>query len=191
MSLPEKKYKTIYADPPWPERGGGKIKRGADRHYPLMRIEDIAALPVMDLADPEGCHLYLWTTNNYLPAALEVMAAWGFRYITTITWTKDRAGLGQYFRGLTEHCLFGVRGKVPYKIIDGKRQQGTTGFYAPKGRHSQKPEEMRQMIEKVSYGPRIELFARQIAPGWDAWGNEIGKLDAGQQQLFVKGATQP
>jgi N6-adenosine-specific RNA methylase IME4 len=191
MKWPGKKYKTIYADPPWPERGGGKIKRGADRHYPLMRIEDIAALPVMDLADPEGCHLYLWTTNNYLPAALEVMAAWGFRYITTITWTKDRAGLGQYFRGLTEHCLFGVRGKVPYKIIDGKRQQGTTGFYAPKGRHSQKPEEMRQMIEKVSYGPRIELFARQIAPGWDAWGNEIGKLDAGQQQLFVKGATQP
>ena len=191
MSLPEKKYKTIYADPPWPERGGGKIKRGADRHYPLMRIEDIAALPVTDLADPEGCHLYLWATNNYLPAALEVMAAWGFRYITTITWIKDRMGLGQYFRGMTEHCLFGVLGKLSYKTIDGKRQQGTTGFYAPKGRHSQKPEEMRQMIEKVSYGPRIELFARQIAPGWDAWGNEVGKLDAGQQQLFVKGATQP
>jgi N6-adenosine-specific RNA methylase IME4 len=191
MKWPGKKYKTIYADPPWPERGGGKIKRGADRHYPLMRIEDIAALPVMDLADPEGCHLYLWTTNNYLPAAFEVMAAWGFRYITTITWTKDRIGLGQYFRGMTEHCLFGVLGKLSYKTIDGKRQQGTTGFYAPKGRHSQKPEEMRQMIEKVSYGPRIELFARQIAPGWDAWGNEVGKLDAGQQQLFVKGATQP
>jgi N6-adenosine-specific RNA methylase IME4 len=97
MSLPEKKYKTIYADPPWPERGGGKIKRGADRHYPLMRIEDIAALPVTDLADPEGCHLYLWTTNNYLPAGLEVIKSWGFRYITTITWTKDRMGLGQYF----------------------------------------------------------------------------------------------
>lgn len=191
MKWAGKKYKTIYADPPWPERGGGKIKRGADRHYPLMRIEDIAALPVMDLADPEGCHLYLWTTNNYLPAGLEVIKSWGFRYITTITWTKDRIGLGQYFRGMTEHCLFGVLGKLSYKTIDGKRQQGTTGFYAPKGRHSQKPEEMRQMIEKVSYGPRIELFARQIAPGWDAWGNEVGKLDAGQQQLFVKGATHP
>lgn len=59
MKWPGKKYKTIYADPPWPERGGGKIKRGADRHYPLMTVRDIAALPVQDLADPAGCHLYL------------------------------------------------------------------------------------------------------------------------------------
>jgi N6-adenosine-specific RNA methylase IME4 len=188
MKWPGKKYKTIYADPPWPERGGGKIKRGADRHYPLMRIEDIAALPVTDLADPEGCHLYLWTTNNYLPAGLEVIKSWGFRYITTITWTKDRMGLGQYFRGMTEHCLFAVRGNLPYKIVAGKRQQGETGFFAPKGRHSEKPEKMRQMIERVSYGPRIELFARHTAPGWDAWGNEVSKLDDGQQTLFEKGA---
>ena len=68
-----KKYKTIYADPPWMERGGGKIKRGADRHYPLMRTEEIKALPVSELADTEGCHLYLWTTNNFLPDALEVV----------------------------------------------------------------------------------------------------------------------
>lgn len=188
MKWPGKKYKTIYADPPWPERGGGKIKRGADRHYPLMRIEDIAALPVTDLADPEGCHLYLWTTNNYLPAGLEVIKSWGFRYITTITWIKDRMGLGQYFRGMTEHCLFAVRGKLPYKIVAGKRQQGETGFFAPKGRHSEKPEKMRQMIERVSYEPRIELFARQTTPGWDAWGNEVSKLDDGQQTLFEKGA---
>ncbi len=189
MSLPEKKYKTIYADPPWPERGGGKIKRGADRHYPLMRIEDIAALPVVGLADPAGCHLYLWVTNNYLPAGLEVVKAWGFRYITAITWTKDRIGLGQYFRGMTEHCLFAVRGRLPYRVTAGKRQQGETGFFAPRGRHSEKPEKMRQMIEVVSYEPRIELFARHTVPGWDAWGNEIGKMDKpGQQSLFEKGA---
>lgn len=182
------KYKTIYVDPPWPERGGGKIKRGADRHYDLMTVKEIAALPVQNLADPEGCHLYLWVTNNYLPAGLETMAAWSFRYITMITWTKDRIGLGQYFRGLTEHCLFGVLGTLPYKTVGGKRQQGRTGFFAPKGRHSEKPGEMRQMIETVSYEPRIELFARATAPGWDAWGNEVGKLDDGQQTLFEKGA---
>ncbi len=164
-------YRTIYADPPWMERGGGKIKRGADRHYPLMATRDIAALPVHTLAHPDGCHLYLWTTNNFLPDALAVMGAWGFEYITTITWIKDRQGLGQYYRGLTEHCLFGTtKRRLPYKVLDGKRQQGVTGFYAPKGAHSEKPEEMRRMIERVSYGPRIELFARGQYPGWDAWG---------------------
>ena len=100
------KYKTIYADPPWMEHGGGKIKRGADRHYPLMKTKDILALPVHELIDPEGCHLYLWTTNNFLPDALEVVKAWGFEYVTLITWMKDRQGLGQYYRGLTEHCIF-------------------------------------------------------------------------------------
>ena len=171
MEFPNKKYKTIYADPPWPERGGGKIKRGADRHYALMTVKEIMALPVADLAE-DNCHLYLWATNNYLPDALRVMAAWGFAYKTTITWGKDRFGLGQYFRGQTEHCLFGVRGHLPYKLNDGKRQQGTTLILAPRREHSRKPDEMRTMIERVSYPPYIELFARQSAPGWDVWGNE-------------------
>ena len=167
-------YKTIYADPPWMERGGGKIKRGADRHYPLMTTKEICALPVEQIADADGCHLYLWTTNNFLPDALEVVKAWRFEYVTLITWQKDRQGLGQYYRGITEHCIFARTKKaLPYKIEDGKRQQGLTGFYAPKARHSEKPLEMRRMIEKVSYAPRVELFARQACEGWDAWGNEI------------------
>ena len=87
-------YKTIYADPPWMERGGGKIKRGADKHYPLMSTKDIIALPVREIADPEGCHLYLWTTNNFLPDALKVVEAWGFQYVTMITWMKNSIGLG-------------------------------------------------------------------------------------------------
>ena len=167
-------YKTIYADPPWMESGGGKIKRGADRHYTLMKTQDIASLPVSQLASPAGCHLYLWATNNFLKDALNVMEAWGFRYITMITWLKDGSpGLGQYFRGLTEHCLFGASNVLPYKTFDGKRAQGVTGFTAPRREHSRKPDEMRQMIERVSYAPRIELFAREKFCGWDAWGNEI------------------
>ena len=170
-----KKYKTIYADPPWMERGAGKYKRGADKYYSLMKTSDIKALPVSRLYDPEiGCHLYLWTTNNFIPDALEVMRAWGFRYITTITWIKNTIGLGQYYRGMTEHCLFGRTPKLlPYKVDDlGKRIQGVAGFYAEKTIHSQKPIEMRRMIERVSYEPRIELFARQFAQGWDCWGLE-------------------
>lgn len=86
---------------------------------------------------------------------------------------KDKMGLGQYFRGMTEHCLFGTTKKrLPYKTEAGKRCQGVTGFYEPKREHSRKPEAMRSMIERVSYGPRIELFARERFDGWDAWGNE-------------------
>ena len=166
------KYKTIYADPPWMERGGGKIKRGADRHYPLMKTEEIASLPISSIAD-DNVHLYLWVTNNFLLDGFKVMEAWGFRYITLITWVKDKMGLGQYFRGMTEHCLFGVKGRLPYKVIDNKRQQGQTVLFAPRTIHSRKPIEMYGMIEKVSYGPYIELFARDIRDGWDVWGDEV------------------
>ncbi len=160
-------YQTIYADPPWPEKGGGKIKRGADRHYTLMSVAEIKGMSSwVPLIAAQNCHLYLWVTNNYLPAGLEVMAAWGFRYITKITWVKDKIGLGQYFRGKSEDCLFGVKGRLPYKIgTDGKRMQGVTAFYSLRRAHSEKPPEMREMIECVSYEPRIELFARQPSEG--------------------------
>jgi N6-adenosine-specific RNA methylase IME4 len=185
-------YQTLMADPPWLERGGGQIKRGADRHYPLMSTRDICLLPVRQWAGPNA-HLYLWVTNNFLPDGLEVMAAWGFRYVTKIDWFKSsdpndaiaegsaldaadrdlQIGLGQYFRGCTESCLFGVRGTLPYRTRpDGKRAQGRTGFHAPREQHSRKPEKMRQMVELVSPGPYLELFARRPAQGWDVWGNE-------------------
>lgn len=137
-----------------------------------MKTKEIISLPIDNIAD-DNCHLYLWTTNNFLPDALKVMESWGFTYKTMITWMKDRMGLGQYYRGLTEHCLFGVKGMLPYKTIDGKRQQGKTGFYASKDEHSKKPIEMRNMIEVVSYEPYIELFARQYTDKWDCWGNEV------------------
>lgn len=166
------KFRTIYADPPWPETGGGKIRRGADRHYKLMSVKQIIALPVVELADT-AAHLYLWTTNNYLEDAFDVVRAWGFTYKTMITWPKPKIGLGQYFRGMTEHCLFAVRGTLPYKVLGGKRQQGTTLLSVWRGEHSEKPSEMRRMIEKVSYGPRVELFAREKAKSWEVWGNGV------------------
>ena len=168
------KYKTIYLDPPWNESGGGKIKRGADKHYPLMKTDDIIVLlkkeiePMLD----DNCHMYLWVTNNFFKDGFKVIEALGFRYITCITWMKDRIGLGQYFRGMTEHCLFAVKGMVPYKIIDGKRQQAVTGFTAAKTAHSQKPPQMVSMIERVSYPPYLEVFARENRDGWEVWGNE-------------------
>ena len=141
----------------------------------------------------QNAHLYLWTTNNYLPSALVMMRLWGYNYRTVISWFKgelvapdafqpDRMGLGQYYRGLTEHCLFGVRGMVPYRTRpDGKRAQGRTAVFARRGEHSKKPEAMRAMIEDVSAGPYLELFARGQQPGWTCWGNEAVSATLGQQ----------
>lgn len=200
-------YRTVLADPPWLERGGGQIKRGADRHYPLLPTSEICKLPVSRWAAPDA-HLYLWVTNNFLPDGLEVMKAWGFRYITKIDWFKGelaedwidavvtdtgidepsrqkliaeadaelQVGLGQYFRGCTESCLFGVRGKVEYRTTPaGKRAQGRTGFHAARGEHSAKPESFRKVIEAVSHGPHLELFARRDVPNWTTWGNELSR----------------
>jgi N6-adenosine-specific RNA methylase IME4 len=183
------RYACVMADPPWLEEGGGRIKRGADRHYALMPTSDIAALPVSSWAATDA-HLYLWVTNNFLEDGLLVLKAWGFRYVTKIDWFKGdvddelpvermydanlQIGIGQYFRGVTESCLFGVRGALPYRVLDGgKRAQGRTGFHAPRLAHSVKPEKFRAMVERVSVGPYLELFARRPAKGWDVWGNEV------------------
>lgn len=186
-------YRTLMFDPPWLERGGGQIRRGANRHYDLMKTRDIAELPVGSWAAPNA-HLYLWVTNNFLPDGLAVMKAWGFRYVTAITWFKSadehdeiegdaacnaadvdlQMGIGQYFRGCTEPCLFGVRGSLPYRTLpNGKRAQGLTGFHARRGEHSAKPEKFRKVVERVSHGPYLEGFARRPVDGWDVWGNEV------------------
>ena len=172
--LPAAWYQTILADPPWAEVGGGKICRGAQGHYSLMKQKDLLELAsqVKRVTAPEA-HLYLWVTNTFLEDGLELAKAWGFEYKTLITWGKDRFGIGQYFRGQTEQCIFAVKGVLPYKVEEGKRQQGRTLITAPRMEHSSKPLEMRTMIERVSYGPRLELFGRKVPAEWDAIGLEL------------------
>lgn len=198
------KFGCIVADPPWPEYGGGKIKRGADRHYPLMTVADIAALPVSQIVLPDS-HLYMWITNKFLAegAHVTVARAWGFRPVTVLTWRKEgRIGLGQYFRGTTEHVVFCVRGAPPYKTkSDGKRAQGVTDFSSldltsagvlqeasymeeglyfqePRpGAHSVKPTKIHEWAELVSHGPYLEMFARRSRPGWESWGNQAPEED--------------
>lgn len=172
-------YATIMADPPWLERGSGKCKRGADKHYPLLHTRDIPgvmqASPLWQPAD--DCHLYLWVTSNHLPSGLEVMRALGFRYVSQFAWVKARegvrvqVGIGQYFRGQHELCLFGVRGDG-YAVRTDARNVGSV-IIAPRTRHSQKPEAAYELIERRSKGPRLEMFARTKRGGWDAWGNAI------------------
>lgn len=176
--------KTILIDPPWNETGGGKIKRGADRHYSLLKTKDIpsvifGALQSNKWEIARDAHLYLWVTNNFLPDGLWLMKKLGFIYKTNIVWVKDRFGLGQYIRGKHEICLFGVRGVLPYKVIDGKRQQGVSVIEAPRTEHSKKPIEMYSLIEKVSYPPYLEMFARNVRENWLSWGNELEGIDNG------------
>lgn len=172
-------YKTILADPPWEEKGGGQIKRGADRHYKVMKTAEIMRLPVGSLCHPDGAHLYLWATNNFMEDAYLVVRAWGFTPLDQITWKKDRQGLGQYLRGITEHVIFAVRGALPFKCDEnGKRMQGTTFIEAPRKRHSEKPPNLYRTAERVSYPLRIELFARAVRPGWHVWGDQIPEAAA-------------
>ena len=166
-----REYRTILIDPPWQETGGGRIKRGADRHYQVMSTPEIIAVILRcELFRPTpSAHLYLWVTNNFLPDGLLVVQALGFRYKTLLTWSKDRFGLGQYFRGQTEHMIFATKG--PH--LPAKTKNQPTLIKAKRGRHSAKPEAAYSLIEAVSPAPYLELFARTPRPGWDCWGEEV------------------
>ena len=159
------RFATILADPPWDIQQRGSY--GAARHYPVMSVEAICRLPVDRLA-LDDAHLWLWATNAALPAAYQVIRAWGFSYRSCLTWIKPHFGLGVYLRNQTEHLLLAVRGSAPIQF----RSQGTW-LYAPRQEHSHKPEEQYAVIERCSVGPYLELFARRRRHGWSAWGNEV------------------
>lgn len=158
-------FNTILADPPWDVQQRGAL--GAQRHYPLMTVSEICALPVMHLAE-QNAHLWLWVTNATLFVGPQVMESWGFQYRSILTWVKPVFGLGQTLRTASEHLLFGTRGKAPILF----RSQPTWAFW-PRQEHSRKPDEQYAIIERCSPGPYLELFARRKRPGWSSWGNEI------------------
>ncbi len=172
-----KKYKVIYADPPWAYKVWSK--KGAGRsasHYPTMDIAAIKALPVGELADKD-CALFLWITFPMLREAWGVMDAWGFTFKTVaFVWIKQCrksdglfTGMGYWTRANAEICLLATRGRPKRAARDVKQV-----ILSHVERHSQKPEEARRRIEALMGDvPRIELFARASPPGWDVWGNEV------------------
>lgn len=164
-TVPAKTYHTILADPPWEVNQRGT--HGADKHYSLMTMERIAAMPVSDLA-ADDAHLWLWVTNATLRQGYDIAEAWGFTVRSPLTWIKFRLGMGHYLRNATEHLLFATRGHAPVQF----RAQ-PTWLQAPVQDHSHKPEEQYAVIERISPGPYLELFARRHQPGWHTWGNEI------------------
>lgn len=166
-------YRTIVIDPPWDysevgDSGMGSNFRGMPS-YAQMTVEEIGDLPVGDMADDNGAHLYLWTTNRMLPLSFALLERWGFRYITMLTWCKPQIGLGSYFRNTTEHVLFGVKGRL--SLSNGNTP---THFTADRTAHSAKPDAFYELVENCSPGAYLELFARRPRPNWTVWGAEAG-----------------
>ena len=170
------RYATILADPPWNQQGGGKCKRGADRHYPLLKEHEIKGVMAesLDGKVADDAHLYMWVANNHLPESLRIIEFLGFRYITNLVWAKTRFGLGRYFRGQHELCIFATKGRgfTPRTESNSISSLLGQGLIKP-SKHSKKPDEMYDLIEARSQGPYLEMFARSTRCGWDSWGNEV------------------
>lgn len=182
--------RTVLMDPPWNESGGGKCKRGADKHYPLVKSKDLPRV-IRDCEHwdrlGDRAHLYMWVTNNFLIDGLDLMKTLGFRYVTNLVWAKTSFGIGQYFRGQHELVLFGVRGKpeltngtystlLGSKLVDHPRNNG-------KKIHSRKPSNLHELIEKASPGLHLEIFAREERENWITWGNEIKETNNEKEKI--------
>jgi N6-adenosine-specific RNA methylase IME4 len=177
MELPNKKYRIIYADPPWQYSnfsGKGTAYGDATAHYNTMSIEELKKLPVQNIAD-NNCILFMWATYPNLKEALELLESWSFEYKTVaFTWVKTRggkyySGLGFYTNSNCEICLIGRKGKFERKHKDVKQL-----IVSELKEHSKKPSEIRnRIIDLCGDLPRIELFSRDKIEGWDVWGNQL------------------
>lgn len=191
-NTPSMRYPTIVADPPWPydSPDGGKLRAGAEHRpnsfqnklngvgyaarYGSMSIPDLCALPVGDYAE-ENAHLYLWTTNSFMDEAHDLVRAWGFKPKTICTWGKvtpdgqPSMRAGYWFRGATEHWIFGVRGSLRLQVAQPPLP---TLWLWPRTPHSVKPDAFYDLVELASPGPYLELFSRRSRFGWDYWGDE-------------------
>lgn len=199
--LAPKSYGCICLDPPWkfrtrsPKNRSPSSSRAATRHYPTMTIEELEALPVRDLAHPDGCHMFMWTTGPHLPVAIALMKHYGFRYSgMAFTWAKLKrahdpmqlrilpsadgdfhVGLGLTTRKNCEFVILGRRGNCRRVGRDVREL-----IVAPVREHSRKPEEFRVRVDRyVGPGiPTVELFARSAHPNWSSWGNDTEKFNA-------------
>ena len=189
IPFPNKKYNIIYADPPWSYSDSG-CAGAAAAQYSTMKIDELKKLPVNPAGGggiaAEKCVLFMWATYPKMQEALDLIEAWGFTYKSiAFQWVKQNRsgngfffGLGRWTRGNSEPCLIAVKGKP-------KRISASVGqlVFSPLRKHSQKPPEVRdKIVELMGDLPRIELFAREAAPGWDAWGDEAPAPDARKEE---------
>ena len=187
-----KKYQIVYADPPWNQKAGRPLSGGykkidgkqvfnplsnksSNLPYETMSVDEIKDLPIKNIVDKD-CHLYIWCTNKYLMDVGKIIKEWGFKYSTTLVWVKKPigSGMGGTYKVSTEFLIFATRGRL-------KTKKGINGTWFDVKRkyingypcHSKKPDFFRELIDSVSTGNKIELFAREKTPGWHSWGNEV------------------
>lgn len=193
------KFGVILCDPPWAFRtyaGNDRTPtqktdfREAEDHYPTMSFEEMAALPVADIA-AKNCALIMWVVGSHIPEAVKLGEAWGFTFKTDVFyWFKQklinadqidlftgdiadpRISMGYYTRKQVEPAFLFTRGK-PVRRSKGVRQ----AIITPTREHSRKPDEQYDRCEALFDGPYLEMFARQSRPGWDCWGNQSDKFD--------------
>lgn len=197
--LPHGHFRAIMADPPWRfqsrtalQSGNWTSRRDAEKHYAVMGVDAIAALPVRDLT-AKGAHLFMWTTGPFLRQAFDVIDAWGFRYsAVAFTWIKYKrkhdplqlrvlplaeedlhVGLGLTTRKNAEFCLLARRGNARRQAKNVREV-----ILSPVREHSRKPDEAFERVRAYCEGPYLELFSREQRPGWTTWGHEAGKFDA-------------
>ena len=180
MQFPSLKYGVIYADPPWQFNNWSAAGsyRNASAHYQCTSIEELKRIPV-EFAAADSSVCFMWATFPMLPEAIDLMAAWGFKYKSGGAWHKKTKhgkthfGTGYVFRSAAELFLVGTRGKP---AINNRSTRNI--IEAQVREHSRKPDCTYDLIENLFDGPYLELFARQTRPGWGAWGTEVGKFDA-------------
>jgi N6-adenosine-specific RNA methylase IME4 len=187
----DRRYPIILADPPWKfevfEAESG-LAGAADEHYPTMPLEEIAELPVAELATPDAV-LFMWAVACDLPNALRVLGAWGFEYVTHMVWVKDRGGLGYWLRNQHELLIIARRGDMPTPL---RAARPPSVISAPRREHSRKPDEAYEIIERMYPDlPRIELFARNARDGWAAWGNQTEKFDVTAPPVLNRAGGRP
>lgn len=162
------RFSTVYADPPW-EYENTSSRGAAANHYPTLDLESLMTMPIPSLC-ADNAHLHLWTTNAFLWEAGALLRAWGFSYKSCFVWIKPQIGMGNYWRVSHEFLLLGVRGRLPF--ADSTQR---SWLLTRRRRHSQKPYAVRELIEKVSPGPYLELFGREEIPRsqWTVFGNQV------------------
>lgn len=175
--LEDRRFPCIVLDPPWDwgDEGDQDQLGRARPQYATLSFEGVRDFEplndgrsIADFADVNA-HIYLWITNRSLPKGFALLEHWGFRYVTCLTWCKPHFGMGNYFRGQTEHILFGVKGSL--SLLRG--DVGTWFMADRPGRHSEKPEEFYQLVETCSPGQWLELFSRKRRNGWVNLGAEV------------------
>lgn len=175
---PQGKYRCIVIDPPWDVQKFERDIRpnqSSELDYPTLTHDQIAEFDIGGMASDDGCHLFCWTTQKHLPPTLAIIEQWGFSYCLVMVWHKNGGpqpfGLPQYN---CEFVVYARRGSPDFRDT----KQFFTCFNAPRREHSRKPDEFYELIERVTYGPRIDIFSREQREGFDQFGNETGKFAA-------------